>query len=358
MRIFGRYGKRLGRRVSQLLYRVAPSLSSEAQCRQDLLLRYAQALSAGVRPRQAAALLGVSLRTIRTWQQRQRHGGAPGLEPYSRRPHRVARASKNNRALQQAIIRCRHFLPVGKDKLTLSLRELGYEVSASTVGRAMHALMLAGKLPRLALGKRRRAAGRPAQQRPHAKRWQHRHRCAQPGDCLMIDTMHAPMQGRSASVFTAIDGCSRWAYAWSSSQATAAAATRFLTSLIAAAPFIIRTIQVDGGSEFMASFEQACQQRNIELIVLPPRSPQLNGRVEAFNGTLRRELFNFASLAENLADLQELLREYIFWYNHERPHYALHLKTPYDKICNYPLIYPSAVCIEPVHQFANRQKIC
>ena len=28
MRIFGRYGKRLGRRVSQLLYRVAPSLSS------------------------------------------------------------------------------------------------------------------------------------------------------------------------------------------------------------------------------------------------------------------------------------------------------------------------------------------
>ena len=67
MRIFGRYGKRLGRRVSQLLYRVAPSLSSEAQCRQELLLRYAQVLSAGVRPRQAAALLGVSLRTIRTW---------------------------------------------------------------------------------------------------------------------------------------------------------------------------------------------------------------------------------------------------------------------------------------------------
>ena len=37
-------------------------------------------------------------------------------------------------------------------------------------------------------------------------------------------------------------------------------------------PFPIRAVQVDGGNEFAAEFEQACQQRGLHLFVLPPRS--------------------------------------------------------------------------------------
>jgi hypothetical protein len=43
-------------------------------------------------------------------------------------------------------------------------------------------------------------------------------------------------------------------------------------------PFPIRALQIDGGPEFAAEFEQACQQRGLHLFVLPPRSPKLNGR--------------------------------------------------------------------------------
>ncbi len=39
-------------------------------------------------------------------------------------------------------------------------------------------------------------------------------------------------------------------------------------------------IQVDGGSEFMAEFEQACKDKGLMLFVLPPKRPQLNGGVE------------------------------------------------------------------------------
>ncbi len=56
-------------------------------------------------------------------------------------------------------------------------------------------------------------------------------------------------------------------------------------------PFKIKAIQVDGGSEFMAQFEEACQQRRIRLFVLPPRSPKLNGSVERAQRTHTEEFY-------------------------------------------------------------------
>ncbi len=52
-------------------------------------------------------------------------------------------------------------------------------------------------------------------------------------------------------------------------------------------PFRIAALQVDGGSEFAAGFERACQQREVPLFVLPPRSPQLNGAVERVHRKLQ-----------------------------------------------------------------------
>jgi len=50
--------------------------------------------------------------------------------------------------------------------------------------------------------------------------------------------------------------------------------------LIEDAPFKILSIQVDGGSEFMAEFEAACKELYIPLHVLPPSRPTYNGGVE------------------------------------------------------------------------------
>ena len=74
-------------------------------------------------------------------------------------------------------------------------------------------------------------------------------------------------------------------------RATAASATMFLDTLLERMPFPVRALQVDGGSEFAADFEQACRQRQLWLFVLPPRSPKLNGAVERAQRTHTEEFY-------------------------------------------------------------------
>lgn len=109
---------------------------------------------------------------------------------------------------------------------------------------------------------------------------------------------------------------------------SAGTAAAFLDELLARMPFPVQAIQVDGGSEFMAAFESACQAREIALYVPPPRSPQLNGRVERLNGTCRREFWECYDGALDLPTLQVALREWEGAYNTERPHQSLDSLTP------------------------------
>jgi putative transposase len=60
----------------------------------------------------------------------------------------------------------------------------------------------------------------------------------------------------------------------------------------------------------MAEFEQACAQLKIQLFVLPPRSPKLNGRVERAH---RTHLDEFYAFHDPLGDLQELNAELRKW---------------------------------------------
>ena len=46
----------------------------------------------------------------------------------------------------------------------------------------------------------------------------------------------------------------------------------FLVKVIDNMPFKIRSVQVDGGSEFMGEFEEKCAEQDIKLYVLPPVS--------------------------------------------------------------------------------------
>jgi hypothetical protein len=74
---------------------------------------------------------------------------------------------------------------------------------------------------------------------------------------------------------------SRWDVIQAHTRATATAATQFLDTLQHRMPFPIRALQVDGGSEVAAEFEQACQQRGLHQFVLPPRSPNSTARSNA-----------------------------------------------------------------------------
>ena len=124
------------------------------------------------------------------------------------------------------------------------------------------------------------------------------------------------------------DIISRWDVVEVRTRATANTATDFLSSLQARMPFPVRAIQVDGGSEFQAGFEQACQQRNIRLFVLPPRSPKLNGCVERAQRTHTEEFYEVNDFPLEIAALNQELRLWEHTYNTVRPHQALGYLTP------------------------------
>ena len=110
--------------------------------------------------------------------------------------------------------------------------------------------------------------------------------------------------------------------------ATATNATHFLQALQNRSPFPVKAVQVDGGSEFMAGFEEACRQRDIQVFVLPPRSPKLNGRVERANRTHTEEFYEIYDGDLDLPALTIALQHWEHLYNTVRPHQALDNLTP------------------------------
>ena len=137
-----------------------------------------------------------------------------------------------------------------------------------------------------------------------------------------------PLPGLIRSQFTAIDTVSRETVVDVYSTASAGLATAFLERLITSLSSPVRAIQVDGGSEFMAEFEQACQAKGIKLFVLPPRSPKLNGRVERANRTYRNEFYECYDGDLDLSSLRSALYAFQDSYNRHRPHQALGYLTP------------------------------
>jgi transposase InsO family protein len=128
--------------------------------------------------------------------------------------------------------------------------------------------------------------------------------------------------------FTARDVISRWDVIEVHSRATAITAAHFLDTLNERMPFTVRAIQVDGGSEFEAVFEEECQRRNIRLFVLPPRSPKLNGCVERAHRTHSEEFYEVTRSSFDITQLREELLAWEHVYNTIRPHQAPGYLTP------------------------------
>jgi len=106
-----------------------------------------------------------------------------------------------------------------------------------------------------------------------------------PGELVQID--HLTVNLGAATQFKAICPTTKQGVLRAYSTATALNAKQFLEVLINDLPFPLISIQVDGDSEFIAEFENACQSMNIPLYVLPPKRPQYNGCVERANSTSR-----------------------------------------------------------------------
>jgi transposase InsO family protein len=299
-------------------------LSSEAKRRLKWMDYYDQH---GRNARLTCRHFDISPQTFYRWLRRYDPRRLASLEDRSRRPHRVRQGTWSSE-LERAVLQLREQYPRwGKDKLARLLPERGQTASTSMVGRILASLKARGLLVeplRLA-----RPARRFRTPRPYAIRKPRDYVPQAPGDLVQVDTLDLrPLPGVILKQFTARDVVSRWDVLGIARQASATSAAAFLSALDTRMPFPVRAIQVDGGSEFMAGFEAACQTRGIRLFVLPPRSPKLNGCVERANRTHREEFYEVEDLDWTLAALRPPLLAWEEVYNTVRPHQALGYRTP------------------------------
>jgi len=299
-------------------------LSREAQVRLRWMDFYRQTENVALTCRR----FGISRQTFYRWHRRYDPMDLTSLESGSHRPRRCRRPTWSF-LLEEKVLTLRLQFPRwGKDKVVVLLRNQDLRPSTSMVGRILTHLKRQGRLveaPRIGVARSRRAL----RVRPYAVRKPKQYAVSLPGDLVQVDTMDVrPVPGVVFKQFTARDLVSRWDVLQAHTRATALSATEFLDTLSHRMPFPIRALQVDGGSEFAAEFEQACQQRGLHLFVLPPRSPKLNGSVERANRTHSEEFYQVTPYSLELRKLNRELRVWERTYNTVRPHQALGYLTP------------------------------
>ena len=269
----------------------------------------------------------ISPDTFYHWKKRYNPRNLKTLEDCSHRPHRVRRSTWSPQTAD-AVLQLREEYPRwGKEKLSVLLQRKGMNVSASMVGRILKTLKDKGifrePLPNFISARKQR------RERPYAVRKPKDYKATDPGDIVEVDTLDIrPLPGRIFKQFTARDIISRWDVIKASSNATASAAADFIGALLDRMPFPIKAIQVDGGSEFQDVFEETCKKHGINLFVLPPRSPKLNGHVERAQRTHTEEFYEITDSSFEMKELNQALLKWETIYNTIRPHQSLRYLTP------------------------------
>jgi len=256
-----------------------------------------------------------------------------GIMPPSRKPKHLRKPKWGDHEIKLVLQIRRESPTYGKAKIVVILRrDHNCFLSESTVGRILSHLFNKGLIQKSA------SAVRVKRKRnfvnKHAKPWTFKdYKTMVLGERVQIDHMTATQNGVTCKEFHAWDRRSKFVDAQIYSNATSRSAKKFLVDYIKKVPFKVRSIQVDGGSEFMAEFEEACQDMDLELLVLPPAKPTYNGGVERSNKVFKEEFYRKPNLlADSIGALRAELKQAVEKYNAYRPHGALNGLTPLEYI--------------------------
>ncbi len=315
--------------------------SPEAYERYDKIRLFYKLKDENCSEKTALEAIKISRATLYRWIKRYQISNLAGLEKESRRPNKLRMPLWTSKTEKMVVDMRKQYNLWGKEKIAVMIKRNYNEiVSASTVGRIIRKFILKGKLKPVAFyyGKKET---RRRMFNGHAKRWKHGMKARIPGEFIQIDHMDIKLvNGVNLKHFQAICPITKIAVEQAYNRATSNVASDFLKLLIEQMPFVVRSVQVDGGSEFMGEFEQACENNIIDLYVLPPRSPEYNGHVERCNGTAKYEFYYQYNGSAKLPMIQERLQEYVKMYNNIRPHQGLAYLTSFeyfDQIKSRPL---------------------
>lgn len=259
--------------------------------------------------------LGFSQSAIVKWVQRAPGNNKQLIPTRSSRPwHHPLELSHE---IVQAILDYRHHYQRGAEVLHYLLTRDGICVSLASVKRTLKRNNL------IYPSKWKKWHVYPPRPKPE-----------KPGILVEIDTIHDGSHEDRLYVYTLLDVCSRWAYAMPSWQINTHESLRFVDRVQPLAPFAFQTLQSDHGSEFSKWFTKRISERGLAHRHSRVRQPNDNAHLERFNRTLQDECLR--RIPRNLKSWQNEIPEYLLWYNEQRPHLGLEMKTPNDIIKTIP----------------------
>jgi len=268
-------------------------------------------LKQGFTAAQAARKTGVHRSTIGRWLKKakilQLHGTA-----FVPTGSAAARSHPNalSTEMVDAIVFERERTGRCAEVIHFQLKERGVAVSLSNVKRII----------------RRQGLTRPVSNwkryRPHIPRPP----AIRAGSYAQIDTIHfMRSDGSRFYVYTLIDVFSRGAYAEYSTMCNQRASYAFALRAQDYLGVSIAMLQADNGPEFQKWFHDQLKAEGIALRHSRVRQSNDNAYVERFNRTIQDECL---SSHPKEATVQERLPPYLNFYNNERPHLGIALRTP------------------------------
>jgi putative transposase len=284
--------------------------------------------------------------TIFSWKKALKDGNGrlESLNEKSTRPKSARKADWDENVVKFIENQRNLHHRLGKDKLKPLLdkyclvNNLKTE-SASTIGRILDYLKEKRRIPtgkRLSFnGKTGNLSEHKKYKRPKIRRKDYKPE--QPGDLLQVDTIVKFINGIKRYIVTAIDLKSEFAFAYGYRNHSSQSTADFFAKLQSVAPFQIKRIQTDNGSEFDHLFRDYALKQNIIHFHNYPKCPKMNAYVERFNRTIQEEFIDYyvETLSNDLEDFNEKLIQWLLWYNTERPHHTLGQTPPMQYVVNY-----------------------
>lgn len=288
-------------------------ITQEAKNKQAIV---EQALKKG--KSKTARKYNVALSSLKRWCSRY-DGTWQSLLPKSRRPHHHPKqhTEAEERMISEAFWKL--YERYGWDGVYTEIKKQGYK-------RSYSGMIYAAK--RLGLPEEEK------KKKPTRKTIRRYPELQKPGEKVQIDVKEVPyncLRGEALRdnkrfyQWTAVDECSRVRFMYAFEDHTAQNTVKFFKMVKKAFPFKIQKIQTDNGAEFTNRFlntekehpfDQILNAQGIEHILIPPRTPWHNGKVERSHRNDQRYFYDWETF-RNLDELNQKMSIHLEWSNNK-----------------------------------------
>lgn len=280
---------------------------------------------------------GADRKIISRWKRRLKEGCGElsSLVPYSTRPHRFRRSTVSHEIIGFIKEMREKYPGIGKEKLKPLLDKycvrIGIKsISESTIGNII-------KRHKFFHQKMGRIYHDPnskwAQNRvKRAKRLRIKHPLKPENfGHIVSDTVERVTDGVKDYFYSAIDAKLKFALTLNYKRLTGRNMKDLYHRFKSVYPCAVKSWQTDNGSENLGEFDEQLKRDAIPHYFSYPRCPKINTYIERYNRTIQEEFINnnLDVIYDKLL-FHQRLADYLVFYNTQRPHKSLGLKSPLE----------------------------